>query len=55
MRAFTNSAHSARSPSKHFDKIFDTNVCGLLFTVQKSLPLHVTGTELVVDGGFVGA
>jgi NAD(P)-dependent dehydrogenase (short-subunit alcohol dehydrogenase family) len=30
---------------EHFDKIFDTNVRGLLFTVQKALPL-------LSDGGY---
>ena len=29
----------------HFDKIFDTNVKGVLFTVQKALPLMPAGSS----------
>src|SRR5260370_1333252 len=41
---------------EHFDKTFSTNVKGLLFTVQKALPLlhdgsSISGIELFVDGG----
>ena len=32
----------------HFDKIFNTNVKGLLFTVQKALPLMSEGSSIVL-------
>ena len=31
---------------EHFDQIFDTNVRGLLFTVQKALPLMPPGSSI---------
>ncbi|MBV8659823.1 MAG: SDR family oxidoreductase [Burkholderiales bacterium] len=33
---------------EHFDRIFGTNVRGVLFTVQKSLPLLVDGASIVL-------
>ena len=33
----------------HFDKIFNTNVKGLLFTVQKALPLMSEGSSIVLN------
>ena len=44
----------------HFDKIFNINVKGLLFTVQKALPLFQDGgsiilaASIVVSKGFEG-
>jgi NAD(P)-dependent dehydrogenase (short-subunit alcohol dehydrogenase family) len=35
---------------KHFDRTFNTNVRGLLFTVQKALPLLSQGSSLVLTG-----
>jgi NAD(P)-dependent dehydrogenase (short-subunit alcohol dehydrogenase family) len=35
---------------KHFDEIFATNVKGLLFTVQKSLPLLNDGASIILTG-----
>ena len=32
----------------HFDKLFDINVKGLLFTVQKALPLLVDGSSIIL-------
>ncbi|SCF27492.1 NAD(P)-dependent dehydrogenase, short-chain alcohol dehydrogenase family [Micromonospora mirobrigensis] len=34
----------------HFDQIFDTNVRGLLFTVQKALPLLNDGASVILTG-----
>ena len=33
----------------HFDKIFNTNVRGLLFTVQKALPLMPPGSSIILN------
>ena len=38
---------------EHFDKIFGTNVRGVLFTVQKVLPLLVEGSSLILTGSMV--
>ena len=38
----------------HFDKIFSVNVKGLLFTVQKALPLFQDGGSIILTGS-VGA
>jgi NAD(P)-dependent dehydrogenase (short-subunit alcohol dehydrogenase family) len=37
----------------HFDKIFDVNVKGTLFTVQKALPLLSEGAAIVLNGSMV--
>jgi NAD(P)-dependent dehydrogenase (short-subunit alcohol dehydrogenase family) len=34
---------------EHFDTTFDTNVRGLLFTVQKALPLMSAGASIVLN------
>jgi NAD(P)-dependent dehydrogenase (short-subunit alcohol dehydrogenase family) len=39
----------------HFDKAFDINVRGLLFTVQKALPLLVDGASIILNASFVGS
>lgn len=39
----------------HFDKQFDVNVKGLLFTVQKALPLMPTGGSLVLNASMVSS
>jgi NAD(P)-dependent dehydrogenase (short-subunit alcohol dehydrogenase family) len=38
---------------EHFDKIFNTNVRGLLFTVQKALPLLTSGSSVILTGSMV--
>jgi NAD(P)-dependent dehydrogenase (short-subunit alcohol dehydrogenase family) len=38
---------------EHFDRIFGTNVRGVLFTVQKALPLLVDGASVVLTGSTV--
>ena len=38
-----------------FDAIFDVNVKGLLFTVQKALPLMPDGASIVLNASIVGS
>jgi NAD(P)-dependent dehydrogenase (short-subunit alcohol dehydrogenase family) len=38
---------------EHFDKTFNTNVRGLLFTVQKALPLLTKGSSVILTGSMV--
>src|SRR5438876_6732479 len=37
---------------EHFDKTFNTNVRGLLFTVQKALPLLTKGSSVILTGSM---
>ena len=39
----------------HFDSIFATNVKGLLFTVQKALPLLPDGASIILNASIVGS
>lgn len=38
-----------------FDTIFDTNVKGVLFTVQKALPLLPDGASIILNASMVGS
>ena len=38
---------------EHFDKTFNTNVKGLLFTVQKALPLIADGGSVILNASIV--
>ncbi|PSB24425.1 glucose 1-dehydrogenase [Stenomitos frigidus] len=38
---------------EHFDKAFNTNVKGLLFTVQKALPLLPNGASIILNASIV--
>jgi len=38
---------------EHFDKTFNTNVRGLLFTVQKALPLMPDGASIILNASIV--
>lgn len=38
---------------EHFDKTFNTNVRGLLFTMQKALPLLTKGSSVILTGSMV--
>ncbi|WP_263358626.1 SDR family NAD(P)-dependent oxidoreductase [Acidicapsa ligni] len=40
---------------QHFDKIFDTNVKGTVFTVQKALPLLNDGASIILNGSVAGS
>jgi NAD(P)-dependent dehydrogenase (short-subunit alcohol dehydrogenase family) len=37
---------------EHFDKVFNTNVRGLLFTVQKAIPLLSEGASVILTGSI---
>jgi NAD(P)-dependent dehydrogenase (short-subunit alcohol dehydrogenase family) len=39
---------------EHYDKTFDVNVRGLLFTVQKALPLMREGGSIILTGSIAG-
>src|SRR3981081_3421932 len=39
----------------HFDKIFNINVKGALFTVQKALPLLNDGASIILTGSVASA
>jgi NAD(P)-dependent dehydrogenase (short-subunit alcohol dehydrogenase family) len=52
MLGFTNSARSGEITEEHFDKTFNTNVRGLLFAVQKALPLLVRGSSVILTGSI---
>lgn len=38
----------------HFDRLFDINVKGTLFTVQKALPLLAEGSSIILTGSVAG-
>ena len=38
---------------EHYDKTFNTNVRGLLFTMQKALPLLARGSSVILTGSMV--
>jgi NAD(P)-dependent dehydrogenase (short-subunit alcohol dehydrogenase family) len=40
---------------EHFDKIFNTNVKGVLFTVQKALPLMPDGGSIILNASIVAS
>lgn len=40
---------------EHYDSIFDINVKGLLFTVQKALPLMPDGASIILNASIVGS
>lgn len=39
---------------EHYDKTFDVNVKGLLFTVQKALPLFQDGGSIILNASIAG-
>src|SRR5215813_15265367 len=39
---------------EHFDELFDINVKGLLFTVQKALPLFKNGGSIILNSSIAG-
>ena len=52
---FANAGVAEFSPlgkitEEHFDKLFDINVKGTLFTVQKALPLLNDGSSIILNG-----
>src|SRR5437660_7085377 len=40
---------------EHYDSIFDVNVKGLLFTVQKALPLSAGGGSIILNASIVAS
>jgi NAD(P)-dependent dehydrogenase (short-subunit alcohol dehydrogenase family) len=57
---FANAGIGTRSPlgaisEEQFDKVFDVNVKGTLFTVQKALPLMRTGGSIILTGSTTGS
>ena len=40
---------------EHYDQLFNTNVRGLLFTVQKALPLLNDGASIILTGAAAGS
>jgi len=40
---------------EHFDKLFETNVKGLLFTVQKALPLIPDGGSIILNASVAAS
>jgi NAD(P)-dependent dehydrogenase (short-subunit alcohol dehydrogenase family) len=40
---------------EHYDEIFDLNVKGLVFTVQKALPLMKDGASIILTGSSAGS
>src|SRR4029077_1848544 len=56
---FANAGGGDMSPleavtEEHFDRIFATNVKGVLFTVQKALPLFKQGGSVILTGSTAG-
>ena len=57
---FANAGLGEASPLKniteaHFEKIFNVNVKGLLFTVQKAVPLFQDGGSIVLNASTAGS
>lgn len=52
---FSESAALGAIDEDHFDRIFGANVKGLLFTVQKALPLMSAGGTIVLNGSGTGS
>ncbi len=48
-------AHFGEISEEFYDSIFDINVKGLLFTVQKALPLMPDGATIVLNASVVGS
>ena len=45
-------AHIGQITEEHFDRTFDLNVRGTLFTVQKALALFVDGGSIILNGSI---
>jgi NAD(P)-dependent dehydrogenase (short-subunit alcohol dehydrogenase family) len=56
---FANAGISSVAPlgtitEDHFDRVFDINVKGILFTVQKALPLLKDGGSIILNSSIAG-
>ena len=45
----------AEITEEHFDKVFHINVKGVLFTVQKALPLFTAGGSIILNASIVAS
>ena len=52
---FAEFAPLGKITEQHFDGLFNTNVKGVLFTVQKSLPLLNDGGSIILTGSVAGS
>lgn len=57
---FANAGVAAYAPfgmitEQHYDSIFDINVKGVLFTVQKAVPLMSDGASIILNASIVGS
>jgi len=57
---FANAGTAGLAPlgeitEEEFDRIFDTNVKGMLFTVQKALPLLPDGASIILNASIVAS
>ncbi|MGH7047596.1 MAG: SDR family NAD(P)-dependent oxidoreductase [Stellaceae bacterium] len=50
---FYEAAPFGEITEEHFDRTFNTNVRGLLFAVQKALPLLAKGSSVILTGSMV--
>ena len=60
VRTFANAGVFNYAPlesitEEHYDGIFDSNVKGLVFTVQKALPLLPDGASIILNASIVGS
>ncbi len=44
----------AEATEEHFDRVFDANVKGAYFTIQKALPLLTRGASIILNGSNSG-
>ena len=51
----SESASLGALDEQHFDRVFGTNVKGLVFTVQKALPLMRAGGTVILAGSVAGS
>ena len=57
---FANAGASRLAPlgkitEEHYDSVFNSNVKGLLFTVQKALPLLPDGASIILNASIVAS
>src|SRR3984893_2174924 len=52
---FANVAALGKITEYHYDSLFNTNVKGLLFTVQKALPLLPDGASIILNASIVAS
>jgi NAD(P)-dependent dehydrogenase (short-subunit alcohol dehydrogenase family) len=52
---FSESAEIGSIEEDHFDRVFNTNVKGLVFAVQKALPLMSSGGSIILPGSMAGS